>query len=67
MIGLTIFGYLTGNIVLMTISAHGLSGFLIALCFFHHKQSLNFLEKIDANLPDVVREMEQEQAENTSP
>ena len=62
MIGLTILGYLTGNIVLMTISAHGLSGFLIALCFFQHKQSLNFLAKMEANLPDVVREMEQVQA-----
>ena len=67
MIGLTILGYVSENIVLMTISAHGLSGYFIALFFYHEKQSLNFLAKIDANLPDVVREMEQAQVENTSP
>ena len=62
MLCLTIFGYLCGQILLMTISAHGLSAFLIALCFFHHKQYLTFFQRINDNLPEVAKEMEQEQA-----
>lgn len=58
MIFLTIFAYLKGHSLLMGVSAHGLSVFLIGLCFFHHKQALHFWEKIDDAYPDVVAEAE---------